>query len=76
MAAGLSAQVFTTAQGTDLHLAAAPGALAFQPAGQPLETQVCVLVDPNHSFQTLLGIGGALTDTSSETFFKLPKAKQ
>lgn len=75
-AAGRSAQVFTTAQGTDLRLAAAPGALAFQPAGQPVETQVCVFVDPNHSFQTLLGIGGALTDAAAETFFKLPKPKQ
>ncbi|RZK13861.1 MAG: glycosyl hydrolase, partial [Hymenobacter sp.] len=74
-AAGKQAQVYTTAQGTAQRLAAgAP--LSFQPAGQPVETQVCVFIDPNKSFQTLLGIGGALTDASAETFAKLPKAQQ
>ena len=74
-AAGKKAQVFTTAQGTAQRLA--PGAaLSFVPAAQPVETQVCVFVDPSHQFQTLLGIGGALTDASSETFAKLPKAQQ
>jgi glucosylceramidase len=33
-------------------------------------------VDPTHHFQTLLGIGGALTDASAETFAKLPVAAQ
>jgi glucosylceramidase len=44
--------------------------------GQPLETQVCVFVDPAKTFQTILGIGGALTDSSAETFAKLPAPKQ
>jgi glucosylceramidase len=35
-----------------------------------------VFVDPSHQFQTLLGIGGALTDASAEVFAKLPKAQQ
>ncbi|MDF7814785.1 glycoside hydrolase family 30 protein [Hymenobacter sp. YC55] len=74
-AAGKTAQVYTTAQNTDQRLSAGQ-AVPFQPAGQPLETQVCVFVDPSHSFQTLLGIGGALTDASAETFFKLPKPQQ
>jgi glucosylceramidase len=74
-AAGKKAQAYITAQGTAQRLAAGP-ALAFQPAGQPLETQVCVFVDPNHTFQTMLGIGGALTDAAAETFAKLPKAQQ
>jgi glucosylceramidase len=74
-AAGKKIQVFTTAQGTSQRLAAG-AALSFQPAPQPVETQVCVFVDPSHSFQTLLGIGGALTDASAETFAKLPKAQQ
>ncbi|MFD1873680.1 glycoside hydrolase family 30 protein [Hymenobacter bucti] len=74
-AAGKKAQVFTTAQGTSQRLAAG-AALSFQPAPQPAETQVCVFIDPSHSFQTLLGIGGALTDASAETFAKLPKAQQ
>jgi glucosylceramidase len=74
-AAGKKVQVFTTVQGTSQRLAAG-AALTFQPAAQPLETQVCVFVDPSHSYQTLLGIGGALTDASAETFAKLPKAQQ
>ncbi|GAB3588814.1 glycoside hydrolase family 30 protein [Hymenobacter daeguensis] len=74
-AAGKKAQVYTTAQGTDQRLTAGP-ALAFQPAGQPLETQVCVFVDPNKTYQTMLGIGGALTDAAAETFARLTKAQQ
>jgi glucosylceramidase len=33
-------------------------------------------VDPRSAFQTIIGIGGALTDASAETFAKLPKAVQ
>jgi glucosylceramidase len=33
-------------------------------------------VDPLQQFQTFVGIGGALTDASAETFAKLPKLKQ
>ncbi|WP_201981172.1 glycoside hydrolase family 30 protein [Hymenobacter rubidus] len=74
-AAGKSARVYTTAQGTGQHLTAG-AALSFQPSAQPLETQVCVFVDPSKTFQTMLGIGGAITDASAETFAKLPKAQQ
>ena len=74
-AAGKKAQVYTTAANTSLRLATGDN-LAFAPAGQPLETQVCVFVDPDHQFQTMLGIGGALTDASAETFAKLPKSQQ
>ncbi|HEX8507769.1 MAG TPA: glycoside hydrolase family 30 protein [Hymenobacter sp.] len=74
-AAGKKARVYATAANTALRLT--PGeAVAFQAAGQPLETQVCVFVDPNHTFQTMLGIGGALTDAAAETFAKLPKPQQ
>src|SRR2546423_8246965 len=44
--------------------------------GQPLETQICVFVDPAKRAQTILGIGGALTDASAETLAKIPAAKQ
>jgi glucosylceramidase len=74
-AAGKKVAVYTTAQGTSQRLAPGP-ALSFAPAAQPVETQVCVFVDPGHQFQTLLGIGGALTDASAEVFAKLPKAQQ
>ena len=74
-AAGKKARVYTTAANTTQRLSASDD-LTFQPAGQPVETQVCVFVDPGHSFQTMLGIGGALTDAAAETFAKLPKAQQ
>jgi glucosylceramidase len=41
-----------------------------------LETQPSIFVDPSHTFQTFLGIGGALTDAAAETFAKLPADKQ
>ena len=67
--------VYTTADKTDYRLSRT-GTLAFKPMGQPLETQICVFVDPTKTFQTFLGIGGALTDASAETFARLPPAKQ
>ena len=74
-AAGKKAKVYTTAANTTQRLSVSDD-LTFQPAGQPVETQVCVFVDPGHTFQTMLGIGGALTDAAAETFAKLPKAQQ
>ena len=67
--------VYTTADKTDFRLSRTD-TLAFKQMGQPLETQVCVFVDPARTFQTILGIGGALTDASAETFAKLPAARQ
>jgi len=68
-------KVYTTADNSD-HRLSATDTLSFKPMGQPLETQICVFVDPSKTFQTFLGIGGALTDASAETFAKLPEAKQ
>ena len=73
--AGRQVTVYTTADKTD-HRLSATGTFSFKPMGQPLETQICVFVDPAKTFQTILGVGGALTDASAETFAKLPKAKQ
>jgi glucosylceramidase len=67
--------VYTTADNTN-HRLAATDTVAFKHLGQPLETQICVFVDPAKRFQTMLGIGGALTDAAAETFAKLPAAKQ
>jgi glucosylceramidase len=67
--------VYTTAAKTDYRLSPT-NTVTFQPHGQPLETQICVFVDPAKTFQTFLGIGGALTDAAAETFAKLPQAKQ
>jgi glucosylceramidase len=74
-AAPSEVQVYTTAANTDFRLTAT-GKVAFKPMGQPLETQLCVFVDPTKRSQTILGIGGALTDASAETYAKLPPAKQ
>ena len=62
--------VYTTAENTDLRLTKTSDSSKFYQVGQPPETQVCIIVDPTHHFQTLLGIGGALTDASAETFAK------
>jgi glucosylceramidase len=67
--------VHTTAENTNYRLSATE-TLAFKPMGQPLETQICVFVDPTKKFQTILGIGGALTDASAEVFAQLSRAKQ
>ncbi|RTL60802.1 MAG: glycosyl hydrolase [Sphingobacteriales bacterium] len=69
------ASIYTTAVNTNLRLSAT-GETEFKPMAQPLETQICVFVDPSKTFQTFIGIGGALTDASAETFAKLPKNKQ
>ncbi|WBA42304.1 glycoside hydrolase family 30 protein [Hymenobacter canadensis] len=74
-AVGKKAQVFTTAANSELRLSAGTS-LTLQPVGQPLETQVCIFVDPGKTFQTMLGIGGALTDAAAETYAKLPRATQ
>ncbi len=68
--------VYTTANNTNFRITKTDSGLKFSDFGQPLETQVCVFVDPTHSFQTLLGIGGAITDASAETFAKMPVSVQ
>jgi glucosylceramidase len=74
-ATGKSVAIFTTAADTE-HRIEKTGTSEFRDFGQPLETQICVFVDPNKTFQTHLGIGGALTDAAAETLAKLPAAKQ
>jgi len=67
--------VYTTADSTDLRLSVTDK-LKFKALIQPKETQICVFVDPDKTFQTFMGIGGALTDASAETFARLPADKQ
>jgi glucosylceramidase len=74
-AAGKQVAVYTTAAKTT-HRISATDTVSFKPVGQPKETQICVFVDPTGQFQTFLGIGGALTDASAETFAMLPQEKQ
>ncbi|MDT8401634.1 MAG: glycoside hydrolase family 30 protein [Bacteroidales bacterium] len=72
---GKVSTVFTTADNTGLRLTET-GTLTFEPAVQPLETEVSVFVNPDKTFQTFLGIGGAITDAAAEVFAALPGEKQ
>ncbi len=67
--------VYQTAKETDDRLSEKDG-ISFSDYGQPAESQPCVFIDPTHSFQKFIGIGGALTDASSEVFSKLSADKQ
>src|SRR6201996_5969963 len=69
-------KVYVTEKGTDNRITPVAGTLQFEAKPQPVETEVAVFVDPSKTFQTMIGIGGALTDASAETFYKLPKDKQ
>lgn len=70
-----STTVYTTADHTDLRLTNS-GTLVFKALNQPLETQVCIFVDPDKKFQSVTGIGGTITDATAETYATLPKATQ
>ncbi len=48
----------------------------FEPLDQPVENDPTVIVDPSKTFQTIEGIGGALTDAAAETFARLPRESQ
>jgi glucosylceramidase len=67
--------VYTTADSTNLKLAVTD-TLKFKELIQPVEIQISVFANPDITFQRFLGIGGALTDASAETFSKMPKEKQ
>ncbi|MBI9072134.1 MAG: glycoside hydrolase family 30 protein [Melioribacteraceae bacterium] len=73
---GKSVTVYSTAKDTDLKLSESDSKISFQNSKQPVETETCVFVNPNKTFQTFFGIGGAITDASAEVFAKLTKEKQ
>ena len=68
-------KVYTTAQNTAYRLSPVED-LQFKNADNLVERNVFVFVDDSRSFQTMLGIGGAITDASAETFAKLSPAQQ
>jgi glucosylceramidase len=74
-AAATSVDVYTTAQNTEYRITKT-ATYKFEDKAQPLETDISVFVDPAKKFQSIVGIGGALTDASAETFYKLSKDKQ
>jgi len=67
--------VYTTAESTNLRLSKTDN-LTFSELAQPTERQICVFVNPDKTFQSFLGIGGAITDASAEVFAKLSIEKQ
>ena len=67
--------IWVTAKATGDRLASKEPA-AFEAQAQPVEDFPIVIVDPSKTFQTIEGIGGALTDASAETFAKLPRESQ
>lgn len=73
--AGRSAIVYTTADTAPLRLTPTD-TLVFADPEPTSEGRMYVFVDPRKTFQTFLGIGGALTDASAETFAKLPGVQQ
>jgi glucosylceramidase len=68
-------KVYTTSQNTTYKLTETEQ-LNFKNYAQPVETEISIFVDPDKKFQTILGIGGALTDASAEVFAKMTKAQQ
>ncbi len=68
-------KVYTTAKDTELRLTKT-GEQAFKSKVQALETEVAIFVNPEKTFQEYLGIGGAITDASSEVFSKLDDVQQ
>ena len=68
-------QIFTTAKDTNLKLTKTKDGV-FSEKVQTLETELAVFVNPKKTFQEYLGIGGAITDASSEVFATLNKEQQ
>ena len=68
-------QVYTTAKATELRLTKT-SEQTFKNKVQPLEIEVAIFVNPKKTFQEYLGIGGAITDASSEVFSKLNDEQQ
>jgi glucosylceramidase len=68
-------EIFVTAKDTGQRLTNA-GEEALESSAPIVEKQNYIFVDPSKTFQTILGIGGALTDASAETFYKLPSDRQ
>jgi glucosylceramidase len=68
-------KVYTTAQNTSFKLSRGED-IQFADAGTMVERKVFVFLDDSRTFQTMLGIGGAITDASAETFARMSPAQQ
>jgi glucosylceramidase len=74
-AAATTVQVWTTSPAPDQRLAHTE-TTTLRPGAQPPESDVSIFVRPAQRDQTMLGIGGAITDASAEVFARLSPAKQ
>ncbi len=72
---GREAKIYTTADSSSLRMTLTVSK-RFEAAVQPLETEVAIFVNPAKTFQTFMGIGGAVTDASAEVYATLPAEKQ
>ena len=72
---GKKVSIYTTASGTDLRLSKT-STQEFEAAQQPIESNFSVFVNPAKTFQSFIGIGGAITDASAEVFATLSEEKQ
>jgi glucosylceramidase len=70
---GKKLHVYTTAENSNLRLSLSNDLISKESSSN---TAVSIEVDPAKTFQTFLGIGGAITDASAEVFAKLPADKQ
>jgi glucosylceramidase len=69
------ATIYTTAKNTEFRLSNTQ-TIAAGGYQRPTETEPFILIDTLHTFQTFVGIGGAVTDASAEVFAKLPPKVQ
>ena len=67
--------IYVTAQNTNFRLSRMD-IESHQKAMQPMETDVFIMADEAHTFQKIVGIGGAFTDAAAETFYTLSSEKQ
>lgn len=72
LAQPFQASVFVTAQETGERLAAKEPIASSKPG----PAQASIFLDDGATFQTIVGIGGAITDAAAEVFAKLPAPKQ
>ena len=70
-----NADVYVTSKATNERIAK-KNPLIFENLEQPDEHTPTIILDKDKAFQSIVGIGGALTDASAETFYKLPVGKQ
>ncbi len=71
----INADVYVTSKATNDRIAKKES-LTFEDLEQPEEHTATIILDKDKTFQSIVGFGGALTDASAETFYKLPAESQ